>query len=53
MLQFVMKYNILHVFRTSNSFKEKRSDHFKDLHKLKLLINFDVNLTLFPGGVVK
>ena len=42
-----MKYRILYDFRTSASFKEKSSDHFKDLHKLKLLTNFDVNLTNF------
>ena len=28
-----MKYHIFHDFRTSTSFKEKSSDHFKDLHK--------------------
>ena len=40
-----MKYHILHDFGTSTSFKEKSSDHFKDLQKLKLLTNVDVNLT--------
>ena len=35
------------------TFKEKSSDHFKDLYKLKLLANFDVNLTSFLWGVIK
>ena len=30
-------------------FKKKSSYHFKDLHKLKLMTNFDVNLTSSPG----
>ena len=47
-----MKYHILHDFRTSTSFKEKPSDYFKDLRKLELLANFDVNLTSFLGGVM-
>ena len=47
-----MKYHIWHDFRTSTPIKEKSSDHFKDLHKLKLLINFDANLTLSPGRVM-
>ena len=38
-----MKYHILHDFRTSTSFEEKSSDHFEDLHELKLLTNFDVS----------
>ena len=46
-----MKYHILHVFRTFTIFKEKSSDHFKDIYKLKLLINSDVNLTSFLGVV--
>ena len=46
-----MKYHILHVFRTTTHFKEKSSDHFKDIYKLKLLTNFDVNMTSFVGGV--
>ena len=47
-----MKYYILQAnFRTSTPFEEKSSGHFKDLHILKLLINFDVNLTSSPGGV--
>ena len=46
-----MKYDILHVFRTSTAFKEKSSDHFKGIYKLKLLTNFDVNMTSFLGGV--
>ena len=44
---FDVKYSILHDFRKSALFKEKLSDHFKDLHKLKLLTNLDVNLTSF------
>ena len=48
-----MKYHISHVFRTSAAFKEKSSDHFKDFYKLKLLTNFDVNMTSFLGGVPK
>ena len=47
-----MKYHILHNCRTSASFKEKSSDHFKDLHKMELLTNFDDNLTPFLGGVM-
>ena len=49
---FDMKYHILHQFRTSTPSKEKSSDHFKDAHKMELLTNFDVNLTLFLGGVM-
>ena len=37
-----MKYHILHDFRSSTPFTEKSCDHFKDLHKLELLTNFDV-----------
>ena len=44
-----MKYHILHNFSTSTQCKGKSSDRFKDLHKLKLLTNFDVNLTSFLG----
>ena len=44
-----MKYHILHDFRISTPFEEKSSDHFKDLHKLKLLTNFDVDLISSPG----
>ena len=47
-----MKYHILHDFRTFVPFKEKSFDQFKDLHKLKLLPNFDVTLTSFLGGVL-
>ena len=46
-----MKYHILNVFGTSTAFKQKSSDRFKDLCKLKLLTNFDVNVTSFVGGV--
>ena len=49
-LEFDMKYHILHDFRTSTGFEEKSSNHFKDLYKLKLLPNFDVNLISFLGG---
>ena len=48
-----MRYHILHDFGTYTPFKEKFSDHFKDLHKVKLLTNLDINLTSFPGGVNK
>ena len=48
---FDMKYHFLHEFRISTPFKEKSSDEFKDLYKLKLLTNFDVNLTSLLGGV--
>ena len=46
-----MKYHISHVFRISAVFKKKSSDHFKDIYKLKLSTNFDVNMTSFLGGV--
>ena len=46
-----MKYHILHVSRTSTKFKDKSSEHFKDLYKLKILTSFDVNMTSFQGGV--
>ena len=49
---FEMKYHILHNFKTSTSIKEKSSDHFKDLPKLKLLKDFDVNLTSSTGRVL-
>ena len=39
-----MTYHILHDFRASTSFQEKSSDYFKDLYKLKLLTNFEINL---------
>ena len=51
-LEFDMKYHILHDFRTSTPFKKTSSDHFKNVYKLKLLTNFDVNLTSFLGGVI-
>ena len=47
-----MKYHILLDFGTSIPLMEKSSDHFKDLHKLKLLTNFDVDLTSFLGGII-
>ena len=47
-----MKYHVLHDFITSTPFEEKSSDHFKDLHKMKLLTNFDISLTSFPEGVM-
>ena len=34
-------------------FKEKSSAHIKDFHKLKLLTNFDINLTSSPGVQLK
>ena len=48
---FDMKNHILHVSRTSTAFKEKSSDHFKDIYRLKLQTNFDVNMTSFLGKV--
>ena len=45
-----MKYHVLHDFITSTPFEEKSSAHFKDLHKI--LTNFDISLTSFPGGVM-
>ena len=39
-------------FRTSTPFREKYSDHFKDLHKLTLLTHFDIILTSFLGGII-
>ena len=47
-----MKYHILHDFRTSTPFEEKSSDQFKELYKMELLTNFNVNLTSFLGGVM-
>ena len=51
-LEFGIKYLILHDFITSAPFKEKFSDPFKDLHKLELVTNFDVNLISFLGGIM-
>ena len=47
-----MKYHFLHDFITSPSFEEKSSDHFKDLHKMELLTNYDISLTSFLGVVM-
>ena len=47
-----MKYQVLNDFITSTPFEERSSDHFKDLHKMKLLTNFDVSLTSFLGEVM-
>ena len=47
-----MKYHVLHDFITSTSVEEISSDHFKDLHKMELLTNFDISLTSFLGGVM-
>ena len=47
-----MKYHVLHDLITSTPFQEKSSDHFKDLHKMELLTNFDISLNSFPGGVM-
>ena len=44
-----MNYHILCDHRTSTPFKEKSSSHFWDLCKMKLLTNFDVNLTSVLG----
>ena len=40
-----MKYHIFHDYITFTPFEEKSCDYLKNLHKLKLLTNFDVNLT--------
>ena len=48
-IEFDLKYHILHDFRTSTSFRENPFVSSQDFHKLKLLINFDVNLTSLPG----
>ena len=45
--EFDMKYDILH--RAFTPSEEKFADHFKDLHKLKLLTNFHVSLTSLLG----
>ena len=47
-----MKCHVLHDFITSAPFEEKSSDHFKDLHKMELLTNFDISLTSHLGGVM-
>ena len=47
-----MKYRVLHDFITSAPFEETSSDHFKELHKMELLTNFDISLTSFLGGVM-
>ena len=47
-----IRHRISH-FGTSTPFKENSSDHFKifiHVHFMKLLENFDVNLTSFLGG---
>ena len=46
-----MSHFVCH-FGTSTSFREKCSDHFKDLHKLTLLTHFDIILTSFLGGTI-
>ena len=46
-----MKYHVLLDFLTSTPFQEKSSDHFKGLHKMDLMTNFDVSLTSLLGGV--
>ena len=45
-------YHILYHFRTSTPVKGKCSCHFKDLHKMELMTNCNVNLTPFRGGVM-
>ena len=47
-----MKYHVLHDFITSTPFEEKSSDHFKDLHKMEHLTNFDISLMSFLGEVM-
>ena len=46
-----MNNDILHDFRTSNPFEGNSSDHFKDLHLMKLVTDFGVDLASFLGGV--
>ena len=48
---FDIKNHILHVSRTSTALKGKSPDPLKDIDKLKLQTNFDVNMTSFLGGV--
>ena len=48
-----MKYHVLHGFITSTPFEQNSSDHFKDLHKMELLINFVTILTSLLGRVMK
>ena len=50
-LQSIIKYYILHIFKTSTPSKEKPLYQLKDLHKLKLLTYFDVSLTASLGRV--
>ena len=50
-IEFDTKYHILHDFRASTSCKEKISSRSNDLHKLKLLTNFYVNLTSSEGVI--
>ena len=40
-----------YIFKLSTPFKEKISDNFIDLYKLKLPTNFYVNVSTSPGGV--
>ena len=51
-LDIVVCLYSLHDFRIFIPFEEKSSDHFKDLHKLKFLTNFDDIFTSFLGGVI-
>ena len=46
-----MKYHVLHDF-IATPFEGKSSDHFKDLHKMELLTDFDISLTSFLGRVI-
>ena len=41
----------MHVFGTFIPFKENSSGHFKDCHKMELLTNFDIILTLLLGDI--
>ena len=47
-----MKYHMCRIFDLPLHLRKKSSDQSKDLCKLKLLSNFDVNLTSFQGGIV-
>ena len=40
---------VLYIVRTFTPFKEKRSDHLKDFQKIKVVTNFNVNLTTYLG----
>ena len=51
-LESDMKYHIFHDFRNSTIYEKKSCNPFRDIQKLKLLANFDVNLKSSPGAVM-